>query len=127
MNRFKVISWAILLVCLLNLGWALSRAFHTDLIPPESSPQRHASVRRAKQILDGMGLSRVGYFAEGDFLENAYDYYDVQNAIAPVMLETGADDSVILVHARNSHHIGALPGFVLVEDLGNDLALFRKR
>jgi hypothetical protein len=127
MNRFKVISWSILLVSFLNLGWTLTRAFHTDLFPPETFPERHASIQRAKQILEGMGLSRAGYIPEGDFLESAYDYYDVQSAIAPIMLGTGSEESMVLVHARNSHHIDTVPGFVLVEDLGNDLALFRKR
>ena len=128
MNKSQIVSRAILLVCLLNIAWALKLYFHTSFFPPESYPERHMSAHRAKGILDGMGVTQVGYISEDIFdASGGYDYYDMQNAMAPIVLRRNTEDMVILVHARKSHHIAPVPGFDMVEDLGNDLALFRRR
>lgn len=128
MNKSKIVSRAILLVSFLNVGWSLKQSFHTNLFPPHPYSERHASIQRARQILTSKGLTHVGYITEGTYQESGVDYYNDQNAIAPIILRRGSkDDPMILLHPQKSHRIEPVPGFVMVEDLGNDLALFQKR
>src|SRR4030095_12868822 len=58
-----ILMATLVFVCLINAAQALWSSYHMPLLEPGPILRREASFRHAREVLNGLGISRISYVA----------------------------------------------------------------
>jgi hypothetical protein len=119
-----ILMATLVLVSLTNAAQILWSSYHRPLLEHHALWRREVSVLHTREVLNGLGVSRIGYVA-GPFLD--FSDFENQFLLTPVILRRNSpDESFVLVYFRDNDPPVPPPGLTLVEDFHNGFALFRR-
>ncbi len=111
-------------VCIVNAGFALFRSYHTNFWEG-SLPELARSVEGVRLSLMASRVGEIGYAS--DLGSSDGPYFQLQSVMAPIVLRRHTPDpTLLLMNFESTHQAGTVPGFTVMNDLGNGLVLFRK-